>query len=61
MKAGETTRGETTKEQESRHSGGERDIRETARISRFHNKTNDISPSKWYRGHKETNTAKQHR
>ena len=33
-------------------------IGETARISRFHDKSNNISPSEWYRGHKETNTAK---
>ena len=32
-------------------------IVETARISRGRNKTNTILPSKWYRGHRETNTT----
>ena len=32
-------------------------IYETARISHGRNKTNNISPSEWHRGHRETNTA----
>ena len=32
-------------------------IDETARINRGRNKTNNISPSEWNWGHKETNTA----
>ena len=32
-------------------------IGETARIIRCRNKTNNISPSEWYSGHRETNTA----
>ena len=40
---------------------GETDVNEkigaTARISRCRNKTNNISPSEWYRGYNETNTA----
>ena len=34
-------------------------IGETARISRCRNKTNNISPSEWYRRHRETNPAKK--
>ena len=54
MKASKTTRGETTKERKSRRWGGEREI---ASISRCRNKTNNISQSEWYRGHRETITA----
>ena len=32
-------------------------IGETSRISRCRNKTNNVSLSKWYRGHRETNTS----
>ena len=32
-------------------------IGETSRISRCRNKTNNVSPSEWYRGHREINTA----
>ena len=45
----------------SKRTVGETDVNEkigeTARISRCRNKTNNISPSEWYRGHRETNTA----
>ena len=36
-------------------------IDKTARISHGRNKTNNISPSEWNRGHRETNTAQKHR
>ena len=58
----------TQNEHESERNGrnnkrtvGETDVNEkigeTARISRCRNKTNNISPSEWYRDHRVTNTA----
>ena len=56
-KASETTRGE----KKNKRTVGETDVNEkigvNARISRCRNKTNNISPSEWYRGYNETNTA----
>ena len=60
MKESETTRGETTKERESRRSGGERengrncqDKPLSQKKKKKKKKTNNISPSEWYRGHRE--------
>ena len=60
MEASETTRGET-KNKKKNGKVGEAEVNEkigeTSRISRCRNKTNNVSPSEWYRGHREINIA----
>ena len=59
MKVSETTQSETSQERESGYNSPEVNGKtgEAALISRCRNKTMNISPSEWYRGHTGINTA----